>query len=82
VALHVEVPSLEEGMDESFTADGSFVHPVTAVEDSLSEPETCNQALPQDVREVTFTLINGGSKRGKHKLVDSLGYSYTVKKRY
>ena len=32
--------------------------------------------------EETYTLVPGGSTRGKDKLIDNLGYAYTVKKQY
>jgi hypothetical protein len=46
----------------------------TVIENSDDEP------LPID-KPVTYSIIDGGSKRNKPKLVDNLGYSYTVKKK-
>ncbi|KAJ7379401.1 hypothetical protein OS493_016638 [Desmophyllum pertusum] len=37
-------------------------------------------AEPEEFQR-TFQIVEGGTQRGKHKLVDSFGYTYTVKRR-
>ena len=43
--------------------------------DDPSRPEELRQPQP------TFQIVEGGTKRGKRKLIDSFGYTYNVKKR-
>ncbi len=47
----------------------------------LSEVWWTNRSAMRPVEDVavTFRVVKGGSSRGKDKLVDSTGYSYTVK---
>lgn len=50
---------------------------------SVADTTPADESLVQDrADEVTFTLVEGGTKRGKKLLVSSDGYSYTVKVRY
>jgi len=59
-----------------------------AVEDlEVQYDDVVENSLPFDDdndsdTETTYTLVNGGSSRGRDKLVDNHGYSYTIKKRY
>lgn len=45
---------------------------------SVSDSEVADD-LP-DHEDTTYTVVNNGSSRGRAKLVDSNGYSYTVKR--
>jgi hypothetical protein len=49
-------------------------------ESSLLDPTPL--AMPAIVHEVEYKIVSETSIRGKDKLFDTLGYSYTVKKRY
>ncbi|KAI8516610.1 hypothetical protein Bbelb_051910 [Branchiostoma belcheri] len=62
-------PQLPDG-SFNFQADGSFEVPDRNLEDTIG-----------DGSETTFKLIDEGTKRGRSKLADSDGYSYTVKKK-
>lgn len=55
--------------------------PCQELEDSVVEPADADVTLPDNNPIITFRVIDGGSKRCKDKLVDSLGYSYTIKRR-
>ena len=57
------------------------VNPI--VEDSLEEDERVpsDYVCPVPDSVTTYSKIEDGTKRGKPKLIDSLGYSYVVKRR-
>ncbi|KAI8491424.1 hypothetical protein Bbelb_310570 [Branchiostoma belcheri] len=83
--LTEETQVTEDGEAEGEEAELSFQSPIrmprVVLEDSI-ENMSVEEDLPVGVeREVTFTLIPSGSKRGGHKLADSMGYAYTVKRR-
>ena len=48
----------------------------------MVDPNYVDTNLPPGDPLITFRLIEGGSKRSRDKLVDSLGYSYTIKRRF
>ena len=62
----------------SFNVEMSFEVPDVIQEDTIRDNQTLSD-LPDDTQQpVTFTLIDSGTKRGKNKLADSLGYTYRV----
>ena len=66
----------------SFQADESIEVPEPVEEDSMEESPVEENLPPGDASvTVTFHMEECGSKRCKPKLADSLGYTYTVKKR-
>ncbi|XP_035690632.1 uncharacterized protein LOC118425699 [Branchiostoma floridae] len=72
-----------QGIDGSFhfQADGSFVvpDPNRNVEDAVGDISV-EDNLPEDEGgEVTFELIDAGTKKARSMLADSNGYSYTHK---
>ena len=59
--------------------DISFATPVDIREDSIVADDL-DTSLPTDGQDqLTFTVVEQGSKQCRPKLVDSLGYVYTVK---
>lgn len=53
------------------------------VEDNLSDIDELETPKVEPTEDnITFQIIVGGSLRGKCKLKDSLGYSYTLKVQY
>ncbi|KAI8508520.1 hypothetical protein Bbelb_136190 [Branchiostoma belcheri] len=83
--LTEEIPVTQDGEAEGEEAELSFQSPIrmprVVLEDSIGDMSV-EEDLPVGVeREVTFTLIPSGSKRGGNKLADSMGYAYTVKRR-
>jgi hypothetical protein len=66
----------EENVDE--TLFNSYQIPVVHEESTLVEP------LPIAITEnesVTFSIINASTERGSSTLIDSRGYSYTIKRK-
>ena len=68
-----------------FSADQSTVYdpPAQSVEPAIEE-SSIEGPLPVSVESVhqplTFEIMEGGSERGKRKLIDSCGYSYNVRR--
>jgi len=61
-------------------ADVSFDHTGGVPDEALSVSDSeVADDLP-DHEDTTYTVVNNGSSRGRAKLVDSNGYSYTVKR--
>jgi len=65
----------------SFEANASFDATAGAVlEESLVDDDDVEDDLPEQRHQMTFTEIEGGTKRGRRKMVDSDGYTYSVKR--
>jgi hypothetical protein len=64
----------------SFNVDTSFQIPEQNQEDTVVD-EAELTILPEDTQEPKWELFTSGTKRGKNKLSDGLGHSYTVKLR-
>ena len=73
-------PPLDDA-DPSFHVSNNFVVPVPEQEDTVMDGPN-DETLPDDRPNLAITCIPSGSKRGKAKLADNLGYSYTVKRRH
>lgn len=65
--------------DTSPSELGSFKIPRRLQESSLGD-ETA-QNVEDDDRPVIYEVVSAGSQKRKPKLVDSLGFAYTLKKR-
>jgi len=76
--LSFDVSNVSFGSVHDHATDGIEVVDDGGVEDSL--PADDEDVM--DVVTLTVTLVPGGSSRGRDKLVDNLGYAYTVKKTY
>lgn len=63
--------------------DGSFevLDPNENLEDTIADVSVEIDLPEDDGGELTFTLLEAGTKRGLAKLADSKGFSYTVKQR-
>ena len=55
--------------------------PVAIEESSLTEPAIGQHAIDEQPPPLTFQIVEGASKRGQQKLIDSHGHSYCVKRR-
>jgi len=44
-----------------------------------SDTDASMDVGPSEKEEVTYTIVDSGSQKGKNKLVDSEGYSYCVR---
>ncbi|CAH1268746.1 Hypp3974 [Branchiostoma lanceolatum] len=66
-----------------FQADGSFEvpDPNRNLEDTIADVSVEDNLPVDEGGEVTFELIEFGTKRGHHKLADSNGFSYTRKEK-
>ncbi|KAI8516267.1 hypothetical protein Bbelb_048480 [Branchiostoma belcheri] len=73
-------PQLPDG-SFNFQADGSFEVPDRNLEDTIGDVSVEDNLPVDEGSETTFKLIDEGTKRGRSKLADSDGYSYTVKKK-
>jgi len=61
---------------EIWNVDKSFAIPEAPAEESI-----CTAAPIEETSEelrTTYDIVEGGTKRGKRKLVDNLGFSYTI----
>ena len=47
----------------------------------MGEPTIEDQPVDDQPSPLTFEVVEGASKRGQQKLLDSRGYSYRVKRR-
>ena len=73
-----DVPPADDDVvpaDDDAMQDVSYQIPAVVQESSLNDPTP--HIEPGQVR-LTYTLVPGGTKRGKAKLVDSLGYTYNI----
>lgn len=62
--------------DRSFDVPGRVFNQQTApLDESLLDPQL-DDIIPDDV-PITFKVVEGGSERGRQKLVSSQGYTYT-----
>ena len=61
--------------DDDVMQDVSYQIPEVVEESSLTDPTPDIEPGPVTL---TYTLVPGGTKRGKAKLVDSLGYTYNI----
>lgn len=61
---------------------GSFEIPVSMDEESMEDAIPGNVVTDEQQQPVRFEIIESASQRGKRKLVESSGYTYTVKRRY
>ena len=78
---HPEPIDIDVSNPASFNVEMSFEVPDVIQEDTIRDNQTLSD-LPDDTQHpMKFTLIDFGTKRGKNKLADSLGYTYTVKRR-
>ncbi|XP_078603877.1 uncharacterized protein LOC144877706 [Branchiostoma floridae x Branchiostoma japonicum] len=70
-----------DATEEDFDVDDPVVMPHVTMEESIGDVRVEDE-LPgaEEQRDVTFTFIPRGTKKGRGKLTDSLGYSYTVKR--
>jgi len=59
----------------SFDATGADVR-----EESLLDDGDIEDDLPEQRQVPSFTEVDGGTKRGRRKLVDSDGFTYSVKR--
>lgn len=57
----------------------SFHMPETVTEPDTDTLEVPSGAIQQEMPDVTYTIVDGVSKRSKSKLVDSLNYGYNKK---
>ena len=48
------------------------------MEESIPQPRIHDHTTEDDPHEVTYQLVEGGTKRAKTKLADSDGYTYNV----
>ena len=64
--------------------DIPYVTPQPVIEDNIvSDNDEINdddERLPEAERQ--YEIVTGGTKRGNLKLVDNIGYSYVIKRRY
>ena len=65
-------------------ADVSFDHTGGIPAETLeaSDDDHVDSDVPDDIADTTYTVVPGGSSRGKDKLVGSDGFCYTVKRKY
>jgi len=84
-------PAHDEGANVSFdvAADSFGSERDQAAEDvDVVQDAGLERSLPEDGEDVqpegalAITIVPGGSNRGRDKIVDNLGYAYTVKKTY
>lgn len=65
-------------------ADQSTVYDPSAQRHPVIEESSIEEPVPVPVEPVNqtlvFEIVEGGSERGKRKLIDSCGYSYNVKR--
>ncbi|XP_035667370.1 uncharacterized protein LOC118410022 isoform X2 [Branchiostoma floridae] len=61
--------------------DGSVLMPHVTLEDSIRDVRVEDDLPVGQQRDVTFTFIERGTKKGRPKLTDNLGYAYTIKRR-
>ena len=47
-------------------------------EESLNDDETVN-AHPSENQQILYDIVNTGSQRAKQIIIDSIGYSFTIK---
>uniref|UniRef100_K1R495 Uncharacterized protein n=1 Tax=Magallana gigas TaxID=29159 RepID=K1R495_MAGGI len=64
--------------DNSFAADASYAVPDAVQETSIRE-DIINDAIQPEDPQPAYEVVEGGSKRGKKKLVDRRGYQYTIR---
>jgi len=64
-------------------ADVSFDRTGGVEDECLSDGDDdgVDADIPPSASQTTFTLVEGGTKRGQTKLVDNIGYTYAVKKK-
>ena len=55
----------------------SFEMPAVAEEANIRDQDLPGELRDHPNEEITFELVDAATKRGKHRLVDSRGYSYT-----
>ena len=80
--LTVNVAEEHSAEEQSFDIGSVFAVPSAELENSMVDANDVDINLPAGDPLITFRLIEGGSKRSRDKLVDSLGYSYTIKRRF
>ena len=64
-------------------ADVSFDRTGGVEDECLSDghDDGVDNGIPLPASQPTFTLVEGGTKRGQTKLVDNIGYTYAVKRK-
>ena len=50
-------------------------------ESSIDEPPQIRDFKPTFHDDITYTVVNGATKRGKAMLIDNQGYTYNIKRR-
>ena len=83
VYIPVYTPVATENEAEVTVTEPQSPSPMPSV---VLKDSICNLSVKEDLpvgaeRDVTFSLVKKGTKRGADKLTDSLGFAYTVRKR-
>lgn len=80
----VRQPFSERSESAGVFADQSTVYDPSAQRHPVIEESSIEEPVPVLVEPVNqtlvFEIVEGGSERGKRKLIDSCGYSYNVKR--
>ena len=71
------LPSSDSDLTESTVCNEPPAQP--ALDESTIDDPTPNP-VEAETERLTFQFLEGGSKRGKRKLIDNRGYSYNVKR--
>jgi hypothetical protein len=66
-------------ISQDIVIDRSFEIPEPVVERSIQDDSLLNVSIPADNTAVEYTIVESGTERRKRKLVDSTGFSYSVK---
>ncbi|XP_055959191.1 uncharacterized protein LOC126832014 isoform X1 [Patella vulgata] len=75
----MEVPTTEPmEVEESFTAETRYDVPVPVMESSISDDADVSVFCDEEP-VVVYTQVEAGTSRGKSKLFDNQGFSYTIK---
>ena len=72
-----EVPTSILHPDATYTIPVNYEMPEVIEEETLTEPDPVVHQRPFSL---TYEVVPSGTKRGKNKLVDSLGYTYNLKR--
>ena len=82
------MPSIESSFQDPATSELSSSahepyltpdHPMPSIESSLEDPAV--HELSTSCAERTYQIIEQSTKRGRQKLIDSMGYTYNVQRR-
>ena len=77
-------PTAASGSEVASGSDfGSFEIPANMDEESMEDAIPASNIIPDDQPQpVRFEVVESSTQRGKWKLVDSSGFTYTLKRRY